>query len=366
MVPVVGRGGVITTNVSISHFDLVAVIAQGIVDLDAVDHVEAFTMPYPRTVQLGLDRLGLQCLLAGHAGPTGIPDLVRWAWSRQLSEWPLQLDSEFVSSGDLLVDPLSRRPTKLCAAWAWEYSDDAPFEHARDFLRTLVERGTPAVLTKAIQHLIDTPVIVTKQKATMAAKPGIGGLWHVMTDFYRRAPEWYFRGDRAATCARCGELAIPVGKADWWCPWDARPGDTTTTGEELDRDQGVWQLDGALTSYFAVSGRRAGAIRDRLAEAQVTEVRLSLEEGPWLEVTVPSGETWCVRVDDRYQPGLTALAARRTTAQSGARYPVLAVPDAWAQDARLGTLRHLIGSDMAVLTDSELIKTATGKAGTDA
>lgn len=347
--------------------ELLATIAQGIVDLDAVDHVEAFTMPYPDTAQFGLDRLSLLCLFSGQEPPTGIPDLIRWGWQKPLHEWPLHAGHDAGHPADLLVDPLSRRPTRLCLAWALEHSQDGPLDLARSYLQVLAEKcGMSAATDLAIKHLIENPAITARRKTKMAALPRIGGLWHLMADLYRRAPEWYFRDGVAATCAICGDLAVPVAGDLWWCPWDSPQGCAVTVGGELDRSEGAWQLDGVLRWYFAMSGRRVIALRSRLVEAGVHETRLSLDVSPWLEVVTRAGETWSVLIDDRYKPRLTAAAALRRTASNTACRRVVAVPDDWAEDLRLEQLRVLVAPGTTAMTDSELIAVATGKATKDA
>ncbi|MBC6424682.1 MAG: hypothetical protein GDA38_26880 [Hormoscilla sp. SP12CHS1] len=90
-------------------------IAGGVIKLyEKVKDGAAPTLPYPKELQRGLDRLVLICLRQGEKPPQGIPDLLTWC-QKPLSEWPIQLPEDAGTADKLLDDQI---PTGVCDEWA--------------------------------------------------------------------------------------------------------------------------------------------------------------------------------------------------------------------------------------------------------
>jgi hypothetical protein len=75
----------------------------------------ALTLPYPLSLQRGLNRLVLTCLRHDRQPPQSLMDLLDWC-RRPLATWELELPGGSVTDGERLLD--GQLPTTTCEAWA--------------------------------------------------------------------------------------------------------------------------------------------------------------------------------------------------------------------------------------------------------
>src|SRR5215831_5204247 len=96
-------------------------IATGVLALHrSTAYGEPLSIPYPKALQLGLNRLAIAALRRGATPAQGIPDLLARC-HKPLREWPLKLDESLFASDDQLLQ--EGLPTGLCDAWACAVSD---------------------------------------------------------------------------------------------------------------------------------------------------------------------------------------------------------------------------------------------------
>ncbi len=62
-----------------------------------IDNGTPLTLPYPASLQHGLNRLTVACLRQGQTPPQSLPHLFTWCHT-PLADWPLQLPADAISS----------------------------------------------------------------------------------------------------------------------------------------------------------------------------------------------------------------------------------------------------------------------------
>jgi len=90
-------------------------LASGLVELaNRVETGQPVRLPYPVSLQRGLDRLSVMCLVAGKAPPRSIADLLRWC-ARPLEDWELQLRADGADGSVRLI--VGGYPSRDCQEW---------------------------------------------------------------------------------------------------------------------------------------------------------------------------------------------------------------------------------------------------------
>lgn len=296
---------------------LLHTLASGLIKLEKVTGLDAFTMPYPAEAQRALDRTVLACLLRGAAPPRSMAELIDWCITRPLNDWPLNLPPSTVGPDDRLLDEESGRPTELCHEWA-ERGHDAAGEYLdrqviRAALRMCREYGEEDAYSAFRGLLVDRPVLTSAESFEVANDLVMEPVRELISWIYQPVPASYLSDGAYATCARCLTLLVPTRDGTWWCERDRcrRQGQPPVGRWLCPEEVGeVLQLRRPLRQFVTWPGR---------AEADLARALggLGLDVRMWpgfdsydLRVTFPSGWVWAIDVKDWASPGLLGRAAR--------------------------------------------------------
>lgn len=108
-----------------AEWDLVVMhlLATGLVELSRIlEQGRAFPVPYPASLQRGLDRLTVMCAVAGAEPPRSIMDLARWA-QLPFGSWPWRPRVGCMGDEERLLAGASRRRrvwNGRCSAVTWK------------------------------------------------------------------------------------------------------------------------------------------------------------------------------------------------------------------------------------------------------
>ena len=296
---------------------LLRALAGGLIALERVTRLDAFTMPYPAEAQRALDRTALACLLKGAAPPRSMAELIDWCATRPLSDWPLNLPAGTVGPEDLLLDGESARPTELCHEWA-ERSRDAAGEHLdrvviHTALRLCREYGQEETYSAFRDLLVNRPVLTSAEAFEVATDLLMEPVREIISWIYQPVPASYLNDGAYATCGRCLTLLTPTRDGTWWCERDrCRRQGPPPIGRRLCPEEvgEVVQLRRPLRQFVTGPGR---------AEMELARAlkRLGLTVRMWpgfdsydLHVTFPAGRVWAIDVKDWASPTLLARTAR--------------------------------------------------------
>jgi len=272
---------------------------------------------YEPVVQRAFDQLVLLCLRRGETPPGSVPEMARWARSRPVTAWPLNLFDAEVTDEQLLVDPETTTPTQFCLEWAISSPDPTAeqFENLlmNEAIATCRAAHAPDSYTALRRLMIENPVLTSGQLAELSADVDLHPVLDLIRSCYEPAPAAYLRDGRYVTCKRCGCLMVPITGGALRCELDRCKRDSTTEkGSQLPAHAGggVHQLRRPLRVFITGPG---------LAELDLERalIKLHLQPQMWpnydaydLRVTLPHGQVWAIDVKDRANP---ALLGRTTT-----------------------------------------------------
>ncbi|MGE7385172.1 hypothetical protein ACQKM2_06725 [Streptomyces sp. NPDC004126] len=290
-------------------------LARALVLLEATENVRSFALPYPSEAQWALDRVVMLSLLAEEDPPLGLADLLVWARTRPLEEWPAGVVPGYESGTETLLDPRSGRPTDLCHEWAW-HAPGAPEDLHHLVLREARKRcsglGDSTAFLAFHTLLVRRPVLTAAELYDVTGDLLLEPLWSLLTEIYQPASDLHVRAGAYAVCERCGILLTPLDGDLWWCERAGCPGDV---GRVLERDQTgrPFQLQRPLRQFVTGPGVIETALRNMLVTSMPgVNVDPHLDpvgDLPGLSVTFPDGgDRWDVRVRDWAQPHLLAAA----------------------------------------------------------
>lgn len=273
----------------------------------------ALTLPYPPSLQRGLNRLVLTCLRRNRQPPQGLMDLLTWC-RQPLSTWGLELPDGSVDGGEHLLDV--QIPTATCEAWARTGGDvEADLSEERLLLNVIgVCKGAnaPETYTAFRRLLIEQPVMTAFEYQLALAEPTLDLLVDQIRAAYEPAPVAAIRNGQLATCEVCHNLLLRTQNDVFVCEDEVcrahgplPPARTLTAREEV-----VW-LRRDLRRYIAAPGRA----ELRLAQ-QFLDLGLQVELWPVfdrydLRVTFPDGIIWALDVKDWGNPFLLARSVNR-------------------------------------------------------
>lgn len=268
----------------------------------------ALILPYPPTIQRGLNRLTLTCLRRGYQPPQGLMDLLDWC-RRPLASWNLLLPEGSVAGDERLLD--GQLPTATCEAWARTGNDvEAELSEERLLLNVIsVCRGArdPLAYTTFRRKLIEQPVMSAFEYQLALGEPALELLVDQFRAAYEPAPLSAARNSQLGTCATCGNLLLRTQHDQWVCEDEVcRAVGSLEPGRLIPvRDDVVW-LRRDLRRYIAAPGRA----ELRLAEA-FEGMGLTVELWPAfdrydLRVTFPDETVWALDVKDWGNPFLLA------------------------------------------------------------
>lgn len=296
---------------------LMRTLASALTSLEAADGLHSFTLPYPAEAQRALDGTVLACLERGARPPASLPDLVSWCRERPVADWPVDLPDDAVGPDDLLLDPLSSRPTELCHEWAdkspYSALDQRDGEVVRAALRLCREYDEEDAYTEFRRLLVNRPVLTSADAFSLSVDHVLDPVKELVKRIYQTVPDSYLRGDTYATCGSCLTLLTPLREGGWWCERDrCRRQGAPPVGRLIDRREAgeLLQLERPLRQFVTGPGRAE-------AELETALVRLGLRVRMWpaydaydLHITFPDGWVWAVDVKDWAHPAFLGRSAR--------------------------------------------------------
>ncbi|MFB9676067.1 pPIWI_RE_Y domain-containing protein [Streptosporangium vulgare] len=349
---------------------LLQTLATAVLRLADMTDLEAFTLPYPAEAQRALDRTALACLLRGAHPPGSVPELLAWCRTRPVEDWPLDLPQDAFGPDDLLIDPVSGKPTQLCHEW-WTRARDSAAEHydrtvISSAMRLCREHEAPESYTAFRRLLVERPVLTGGDMFEVATDLLLYPVRELVEQIYQRVPDSFCRDGAYVTCARCLTLLVPLTDGGWWCERDrCRRQGQPPPGRTLRADEtgALWQLSRPLRQFVTGPGRAEAYL-----ERELRALRLPVEMWPGfdaydLRITFPDGWVWAVDVKDWAHPGLLGQAATEVRQQPPydeacwvvPRYRVDARPDYLRVYARN---RTPAAGGLPLLTDRQLVAAA--------
>lgn len=296
---------------------LMRTLASALTALDAVGGLHSFTLPYPPEAQRALDGIVLACLERGARPPMSLPDLMSWCRERPVADWPVALPDEVTGPDDLLLDPVSSRPTELCHEWADKYPHSALDQRDREIilaaLRLCREYGEEDAYTEFRRLLVNRPVLTSADAFSVSVDHVLDPVKELVKRIYQPVPDSYLRGDTYATCGNCLTLLTPLREGGWWCERDrCRRQGAPPVGRLIARRAAgeLIQLERPLRQFVTGPGRAEAELEKALA-------RLGLRVRMWpafdaydLHITFPDGWVWAVDVKDWAHPAFLGRSAR--------------------------------------------------------
>lgn len=349
---------------------LLQTLAQALCALEREPDLDRFAMPYPAVAQHALDRTAVACLLAGERPPASLAELVARCRDIPLEDWPLQLPEGTAGPGDLLLDPVSGRPTDLCHEWAETGADPAVRHRDRQIVHAALmlcrEHGEEGSYSAFRGLLVRRPVLTAADMFEVLGDMLLEPVHELIRLIYQEVPRSYRRDGAYVQCGRCLTLLTPLGAADWWCERDrCRRAGPPPVGRYLHEAEvgTVLQLERALRQFVTGPGRAEADL-----ERELRSLGLTVEMWPGYDaydllVVFPDGRRWAIDVKDWASPyflGKAAAPVRRNPPYDDAfwvvpRHRVDARPDYQQVYERACDGPH---TAPVLLTDDELVRQA--------
>ncbi len=272
---------------------------------------------YSDKVQKAYNHLVVQCLRHRVDPPPSVPDMARWAATRRLGEWPMDLPADVESLDEFLVDPVTKVPTQRCYEWEVAGPDAAAELFENEIIRQVFVRcetaKSPQAYTAFRYLLVNRPVLTGLEMASLIGEtPALGIVLEAVKQCYEPAPA-AFRGHDGlfATCARCKCLLKPHG-AGWRCELDRCRRESYATPKRHIDDRitsGLLQLRAPLRLFITGPG-----LAEVDLEAALKKKGLVAEMWPGcdaydLRITLPNRQVWAIDVKDRANPALLGYGA---------------------------------------------------------
>lgn len=292
----------------------VHLIASGLVTLALSSRERSvLAVPYPPTIQRGLNRLTLACIRRGRQPPQSLMDLLEWC-RRPLADWNLELPEGSVDSDERLLD--GQLPTATCEAWARAGSDvEADLSEERLLLNVISvckDARDPQAYTAFRRMLIEQPVLTAFEYQLALGEPALELLVDQLRAAYESAPLSAARTGQLATCAMCGNLLLRTQHDEWVCEDEVCRAEGPLEPARLlaARDDVVW-LRRDLRRYIAAPGRAELRLAQKF-EAMGLQVELWPAFDRYdLRLTFPDQSVWALDVKDWGNPFLLARSVNR-------------------------------------------------------
>ncbi|MFF2656293.1 hypothetical protein ACFVUH_02895 [Kitasatospora sp. NPDC058032] len=350
---------------------LLHTLARAMRELEALDGLDRFTLPYPDAAQHALDRTAVVCLLRGERPPASLAELVDRCRSIALEDWPLRLPPDAVGPGDYLLDEFSGRPTELCHEWVDRGPDPAVRHRDRQVISTaltLCQRyGEEQAYSAFRGLLVREPVLTASGMFAVLGNMVLEPVHDLLRIVYRPVPDAYLRGGAYRACGRCLTLLVPVGRDEWWCERDRCRGlGAPPPGQVFDAgDAGaVLQLERSLRQFVTGPGRAEVELEEELRALGLDIVMWPGYDAYDLLITFPDGWRWAVDVKDRAHPYFLGREARPVRPDPPYDEVFWVVPR-HRVEARPGYLaafkrgRPASAAELELLTDTDLVARAS-------
>lgn len=336
-----------------TDIDLLTAVARGVIELAATNHLAAFRLPYPPSVQLALDRVVLAGLTHGGPTPTGVPELMDWCRRPGLTGWPLELPGTRLTADARLIHPAVWEPTRTCTELASAGPQGVPEQEAEELLAGLADICGPGErFTDCRDFLIQRPVILRFEPMDLL-QPARAQTWNLVKGLYGPLPARIVADEAVHCCTGCGLLAKPVTSEGPWCE-----GGCPSEGREfvMSYEPPLSRaLPLSLRLLLALPGRTELAVRAQFTErARLIPLGLGVHR-----VDHPDGTPRVFQIHDREQPALAALRAADTAARLGEPLSIV-VPDGPAYPGYRQRFEDALPADAQVRITSASEFTAPG------
>lgn len=300
-------------------------IASGVIKLyEKVKDGAPPTLPYPKELQRGLDRLVLSCLRQGEKPPQGVPNLLAWC-QKPLSEWPIQLPEDAGTADKLLDDQI---PTGICEEWAIASGDVEAEAIQKQLLLNVMQvcksDDAPDAYVAFRRLLISEPVLTEFELLQHCLDDSLQILEAQIKTAYEPAPESCAVNGQFHCCSNCGNIMLRTVKGDLICAEDRCRTQGVKVGRQISQKEGVLWLKRGPRKFVAAPGRAELRLADKLEELEL-EVELWPNFDSYdLRIVFPDGEAWAIDVKDWKDP---FLLARKVKQQD----PPIASDPPWTQ-----------------------------------
>ncbi|MBH8567149.1 hypothetical protein I8748_34225 [Nostoc sp. CENA67] len=292
-------------------------VASGIVKLaESLKNGKAPTLPYPKELQRGLDRLVLNCLRQGRKPPQGVPELLCWC-RRPLTEWHLDLSQEDLGVADKLLD--GQIPTAICEEWAIASSDIEAELTQKQLLLNVMSvcrlADTPDSYVQFRRLLISQLLLTAFELLQICTEPLLEKLEEQIQAAYEPAPESYAVDGYFHCCAHCGNLMLRTVQGELICAEDrCRAKNVSKSGRQISQKQQVIWLKRGLRRFIAAPGCAELRLAEKLENLGKSRLQVNL----WpdfdaydLRIVFPDNEVWAIDVKDWANPFLLAHKVRQ-------------------------------------------------------
>jgi hypothetical protein len=246
-------------------------LASGFVQLSqALEEGRTFPVPYPVSLQRGLDRLTAMCLMVGQTPPRSVMDLTWWA-HQPFKSWPLRPHVEGMGDDERLL--LGGKPTRTCLEWVVVSGDVEGEIRERLLIHGVLDvckaHGRPDVYTAFRRILVERPAMSERDLALALTDPDLALVASFLRSAYRPAPAEALASGEAVVCGGCGNLWVVDEHGqrrcqEWDCPHP------TAEGLRLRAAEGVVWLPRELRTFVSGPGRVELRIARKLERAGLT------------------------------------------------------------------------------------------------
>jgi len=285
-------------------------IASGLVEFVTkyVEKGKPLKLPYPKSLQLGLDKLIVACLRQGTTPPQGIPDLLRWCRDKPIAEWTLKLSEYAFCAGDRLLDEYTPTITTICEDWACA-SPNVEYELTEnkfflDILSTCKNADAQETYVAFRRLLISHPVLTELELQQHNIDPNLVLLAEQMQVAYQEAPIAYCINGLFHCCSSCGSLLLG---GTLICENNhCRVTGKYKSGREIKETEGVRCLKRGIKRFIAVPGLAELRLEKKLQKLGVQVELWPNFDSYDLRIVFPDGEAWAVDVKYWANPFLLA------------------------------------------------------------
>lgn len=284
-------------------------ISSGLLHLAEQAHRhQQIKLPYPASLQRGLDKLTILCWQKGAAPPSSVPGLLQWC-RRPLASWPLDLSIETVGPSDTLL--FDGQPTQVCQEWAVDAMDVEAEVLERQLLQEVLEvcrsANKPEAYVAFRRLLIEHPVLTALEWHTQTSAPVLSRVADQLRNAYAPAPPECIVDGQIHCCYACGNLLVRAVAGKLVCSDDrcARTKPTRTDRTFAERDGILW-LTRELRTFIAAPGRAELRLADVLNKRGAAVELWPAFDAYDLAIRFADGEVWGVDVKDWANPFLLA------------------------------------------------------------
>ncbi|MEV6712563.1 hypothetical protein AB0M48_11025 [Lentzea sp. NPDC051208] len=306
---------------------LLALVASGLVRMQAWKGVPDRARPYNRNLQLALDRMAARCAVDGRGdAPAHVGELVwEWAAKRPLNLWPLTFPAEAQVGGEKLL--IDGEPTEFCHEWAVEAADVVGEVHESALIAQVrlvaSGHGRPEVYAEWRKFVTENSVVTPLQMLTMKNKFVDVPQWaNLLDESYEEVPPEATVAGRIGVCGACRQWITPSTSGNWRCTTWRCVRSQAGSNPDLVSAQGLLRLRRELVRSVALPGlpelKLAHALAGRGAQVVLYPEFDSLD----LFALWPCGFSVAVDVKDWLKPYLLARRIKR--------FPVWAEPHRYA------------------------------------